>query len=1116
MAARHSRKLLRPLLYTSAAAAAGAGVLYISYRPRNIPGLEAPAVPPPGYREGKLVPPSFPSIKSRLDQIQDLKRSNDEEEYDLLIIGAGATGAGIALDAATRGLKVAVVERDDFSSGTSSKSTKLVHGGVRYLEKAVWELDYNQYALVKEALRERKYFLNTAPHLSSWLPIMVPVQKWWQAPYFWAGTKAYDFLAGSEGIETSYFLTKSKAIDAFPMLKRDDIIGAMVYYDGAHNDSRMNVSLAMTAALYGTTVVNHLEVTGLNKDASGKLCGARAKDLVTEKNGQVAQDAGVHIILPGYFSPSNMGLIDPSTSDGRVIFFLPWQGNTIAGTTDQPCEIEAQPQPTEKDINWILSEIRGYIAPDITVDRSDVLAAWSGIRPLVRDPKVKNSEALVRNHLVTVSQSGLLTCAGGKWTTYRQMAEEAVDEAIKVFKLKPRQLSTLPDISGVGGSGLVADGAVLDGSCQTHQVRLIGAHGFSKTLFINLIQHFGLETDVAKHLTESYGDRSWQVAALSSPTSERFPVRGHRISPMYPFIDGEVRYAVRHEYAQTAVDVIARRTRLAFLNAEAALESLPTVIDLMGEELEWTTARKELEWKDSLTFLSSMGLPKSFMGLSRRDVQNGRVKQVDDAERATFSRDACYYCSSCSSCSNTLAQLDECEVDPQPLSFVKQKLDPDKQSVLPKPELEEQDPFGDESQAGVKYKTMAWWQAGMIMIAETISLGILALPKALAVLGLIPGILTILGVGTISTYTAYTIGQFKCRHVQVHSMADAGDILMGKVGRSTLDVAQLIFFVLVMGSHVLTFSIMMNVLTEHSSCTIIFSVVGLLASFMLTLPRRLERLSHISSVSFVSIVGAVLTGMIGVTLVKEGPVHVSAFSPSPKVHDACLAIANIIFAYAGHVAFFTLFSELRELRDFPKALALLQVSEMVLYTVAAIMIYAYIGPTVNSPALNSAGQLFRKISYAIAIPTIVIGGVVNAHVAVKFIYVRVFRGTNSMHSRSFLARLLWAAICAALWILSWIIAEGIPVFNDVLGLASSLFASWFSFGLPGLFWLYLNRSCWFLTWRQRVLFGFNIFLVFLGFLICIIGLYSSIRSIFHNLREGVGGGSFSCADNSLY
>ncbi|BAE56545.1 mitochondrial glycerol-3-phosphate dehydrogenase [Aspergillus flavus] len=675
MAARHSRRLLRPLLYTSAAAAAGAGVLYISYRPRNIPGSEAPAVPPPGYHEGKLVPPSFPSIKSRLEQIQDLKRSSsgdDSDVYDLLIIGAGATGSGIALDAATRGLKVAVVERDDFSSGTSSKSTKLVHGGVRYLEKAVWELDYNQYKLVKEALRERKYFLNTAPHLSSWLPIMVPVQKWWQAPYFWVGTKFYDYLAGSEGIESSYFLPKSKAIDAFPMLRKDNMIGAMVYYDGAHNDSRMNVSLAMTAALYGSTVVNHMQVTGLTKDASGNLNGARVKDIIPGKNGQeegeftirakgiinatgpftdsirkmdepdvkeiVAPSSGVHVILPGYYSPSDMGLIDPSTSDGRVIFFLPWQGNTIAGTTDQPTEITTQPEPSEKDINWILSEVRGYLAPDINVERSDVLAAWSGIRPLVRDPKVKSSEALVRNHLITVSPSGLLTCAGGKWTTYRQMAEEAVDEAINVFNLKPRHVSQVPDISGVGGSGLVADGAVLDGSCQTHQVRLIGAHGYSKTLFINLIQHFGLETDVAQHLTQSYGDRAWQVAALSSPTNARFPVRGQRISALYPFIDGEVRYAVRHEYAQTAVDVIARRTRLAFLNAEAALEALPNIIDLMSEELNWDNKRKDLEWKESVSFLSSMGLPKNFLGLSRAQVEAGKVKQVDSAEHQASSR----------------------------------------------------------------------------------------------------------------------------------------------------------------------------------------------------------------------------------------------------------------------------------------------------------------------------------------------------------------------------------------------------------------------------------------------------------------------------------------------
>jgi glycerol-3-phosphate dehydrogenase len=642
------QRLARPLLYTTGALAAGGGLLLYTNRPRKIPGFDSAVVPPPSYDEnGNFRPPRFPRVKTREQQIADLKRSGgtkgsittifgstadssptEDDIYDLLIIGAGATGSGIALDAVTRGLKVAVVERDDFSAGTSSKSTKLVHGGVRYLEKAVWELDYNQYALVKEALRERKYFLTTAPHLSMWLPIMLPLDRWWKAPYYWAGTKAYDFLAGSEGIETSYFLTKSKAIDAFPMLKQDDLVGALVYYDGAHNDSRMNVSLAMTAALYGSTVVNHLEVTSLVKDTNGKLCGARVRDLVQEKNGKkpdeftirargiinatgpftdsirqmdevsvkeiVAPSSGVHVVLPGYYAPKGMGLIDPKTSDGRVIFFLPWQGNVIAGTTDDKCDISFNPVPGEKEIDWILSEIRHYLSPDINVRRGDVLAAWSGIRPLVKDPSAKNTESLVRNHLVNVSSSGLLTCAGGKWTTYRQMAEEAVDEAMKAFGIQSKPYPNAPDISGIQRSIRTN----LDGSCKTHEVRLIGAHGFSKTLFINLIQHFGVETDVAKHLTESYGDRAWTVAALSKNTEKRFPVRGERLSPLYPFIDGEVRYAVHHEYAQTAVDVIARRTRLAFLNAQAALEALPKVIDIMATELNWSSARKELEWKD--------------------------------------------------------------------------------------------------------------------------------------------------------------------------------------------------------------------------------------------------------------------------------------------------------------------------------------------------------------------------------------------------------------------------------------------------------------------------------------------------------------------------------------
>lgn len=684
------QRLVKPLLYTTGATVVGGGILYYSYRPRNIPGSDPAAVPPPGYGEGgTFLPPRFPKVKSRDEQIANLMKSggvtatagslfgsgettvtpNKSDIYDLLVIGGGATGAGVALDAATRGLKVAIVERDDFSSGTSSKSTKLVHGGVRYLEKAVWELDYNQYSLVREALRERKYFLDTAPHLSSWLPIMLPLDKWWKAPYYWAGTKFYDFLAGSEGIESSYFLTKSKALDAFPMLKRTDLVGALVYYDGAHNDSRMNVSLAMTAALYGATVVNHMEVTGLEKDASGQLCGARVKDLVQEKNGKKAQEftirakgiinatgpfvdgirkfddqdikeivapsSGVHVVLPGYYSPQKMGLIDPQTSDGRVIFFLPWQGNTIAGTTDAPTKISQNPVAGEEEIDWILSEIRHYLSPDINVRRGDVLAAWAGIRPLVKDPKAKNTESLVRNHLIDVSPSGLLTCAGGKWTTYRQMAEECVDEAISQFNLQPKPYPNAPDVSG---TALVNDGAKLDGSCQTHQVKLIGAHGFSKTLFINLIQHFGVETDVAKHLTESYGDRAWTVAALSTPTEQRFPVRGEKINPLYPFVDGEVRYAVRHEYAQTAIDVLARRTRLAFLNAQAALEALPKVIDIMAAELKWDNKRKAAEWADSVAFLESMGLPKSRLTVTRKEVESGKLSFKDSIEYKMYSR----------------------------------------------------------------------------------------------------------------------------------------------------------------------------------------------------------------------------------------------------------------------------------------------------------------------------------------------------------------------------------------------------------------------------------------------------------------------------------------------
>ncbi|EGX89187.1 glycerol-3-phosphate dehydrogenase [Cordyceps militaris CM01] len=646
-------RLLRRMLFPVAVVTTGAVLVY-SYRPRNIPGHSSAAVPAPTYApDGSFTMPRFPHVKSREEQLNALRLSSSGsagDEYDMLVIGGGATGAGIALDAVTRGLRVAVVERDDFSSGTSSKSTKLVHGGVRYLEKAVWNLDYNQYKLVREALTERKYFLQTAPHLSMWLPIMLPLDKWWKAPYYWAGTKFYDLLAGSEGIESSYFLTRSKALEAFPMLKQTDLVGALVYYDGAHNDSRMNVSIAMTAALYGATVANHAEVTGLLKDDQGRLCGAKIRDNISVRDGKTAEDftvrakcivnctgpftdairklddenckeivapsSGVHVILPGYYSPGKMGLLDPSTSDGRVIFFLPWQGNTIAGTTDSPCAITPNPVPDEESINWILDEIRGYLSPEIRVRRGDVLAAWSGIRPLVKDPKAKNTESLVRNHLTFVSQSGLLTCAGGKWTTYRQMAEDCVDVAVDEFGLKTRAVEDAP--------------------------RQDALHPLDPVLrrrdFIPLIQYFGVETEVAKHLTESYGDRAWSVAALCKQTNQRFPARGERISQLYPFVDGEVRYACRHEYAQTPVDILARRTRLAFLSAQAALEALPKVIDIMTEELKWDRRRQEKEWKDTVDFLKYMGLPQPMLSATRKQVEQGKLDFASSLDWNMYSR----------------------------------------------------------------------------------------------------------------------------------------------------------------------------------------------------------------------------------------------------------------------------------------------------------------------------------------------------------------------------------------------------------------------------------------------------------------------------------------------
>jgi len=570
---------------------AGGALLYNNSKPQKKALLTA--------AEGLNSRPSGPLL-SRDQQIEALKNT----EYDVLVIGGGATGTGCALDSVTRGLKTAMVELDDFSSGTSSRSTKLIHGGVRYLQKAIMRLDYEQYKMVKEALHERANLLEIAPHLSFPLPIMLPVYRWWQVPYFWAGIKAYDLVSGSECLKSSYFLNKERALELFPMLKRDKLCGAIVYYDGCHNDARMNISIAISAARHGANVANHVKVVDLIK-VEGKVAGAKVRNQITgeefnikaksiinatgpftdsirkmddgKSRDIVCASAGVHIVLPDYYSPSNMGLLDPATSDGRVIFFLPWQNHTIAGTTDSPCQVTHNPGPSEADIEFILNEVKNYLTPDIDVRRGDVLSAWAGIRPLVKDPNAEDTQNLVRNHVVHISDSSLITIAGGKWTTYRSMAAETVDAAVKILD------------SDVGES-------------RTDGLFLEGAHNWTPTMFIRLVQDLGVDTQVAQHLAATYGDRAFSVGKMSSLTGKRWPIVGKRIHAEFPYIDAEVRYAVK-EYACTAIDVLARRLRLSFLNVQAAEEALPTIVTIMGEELGWDDKEKAKQTEDAIQFL---------------------------------------------------------------------------------------------------------------------------------------------------------------------------------------------------------------------------------------------------------------------------------------------------------------------------------------------------------------------------------------------------------------------------------------------------------------------------------------------------------------------------------
>lgn len=425
-------------------------------------------------------------------------------------------------------------------------------------------------------------------------------------------------------------------------------------------------------------------------------------------------------------------------------------------------------------------------------------------------------------------------------------------------------------------------------------------------------------------------------------------------------------------------------------------------------------------------------------------------------------------------------------------------------------EAEVLDPYGNEEGAEVQYKTMTWWQGALVMIAENISLGILSLPAVLAKVGLVGGLVAILGLGIFSTYSGYVLWQFKMKYPQVTNYGDVGEVLLGPIGREVFGFAYIVYCVFCMASHLLTFTIAMNVLTGHATCTIVWGIIGVVIFTVLSIPRTLKNVSFLSIISFTSIVSAVLITMIALGVSPKAAASAMEASYPASFPAAFNSVSNVVFAYGGHVAWISFISELRDPREFPKSLILLQTVDITMYFVAALVIYRYAGVNVASPALSSNGTIVKKVAWGIAMPTIVIAGVIFAHVTAKYIFIRMFSGTKYLHSRGFVATGTWIGLGLGSWVVAWIIAESIPNFSDLLGFISALFASWFSYGLPGICWFYLNYKSWTSGAKNIWLSMVNFVLVILGVIICGVGLYASGYS----MAKASGGHVWTCLDNS--
>lgn len=508
-------------------------------------------------------------MAGRLEQKKGMRMNRDEmisrikdpgRKWDFIVIGGGATGLACAIEAASRGYSTLLLEQDDFAKGTSSRSTKLIHGGVRYLQQG-------NVSLVLEALKERGLLRENAPHLVHNLPFIVPSYDWWEGPFYGIGLKLYDMLAGRHGFGRSKFLSRNTTIKAIPTLETSGLRGGVIYHDGQFDDARLAVNMAQTAVEQSATVVNYTRVSGLIREKD-IIAGVRAADRETgeefeiraagiinatgvftdsilemDKPGSgnlIAVSQGTHLVLDAGFLPGNNAIMVPHTTDGRVLFATPWHDKVIVGTTDTPVkDIRLEPRPGEDEIEFLLSHARRYLTKDPA--SSDVRSVFSGLRPLVREKESGSTASISRDHTICISSSGLVTITGGKWTTCRKMAEDAIDQAALV--------------AGVPENASVS--------------RNLHIHGYHRH-------------------AEAFGDLA--IYGSDAPAIQdllyHHPALAKPLSPETKTIAGEVVWSVRNEMARTVEDFLSRRTRALLLDARHSMEIAPKVAEIMAAELQ--------------------------------------------------------------------------------------------------------------------------------------------------------------------------------------------------------------------------------------------------------------------------------------------------------------------------------------------------------------------------------------------------------------------------------------------------------------------------------------------------------------------------------------------------